>query len=285
MKVLVKFVTRSLGDTIGGMPAVLAYQKRESCDVYVDCGWSHILKDSYPTLIFTNSSKESFDREIEVNYHFEHPLQEGFAKDLGFDTWTYRKPFVDFAPKARPIKSKYVAIGIHTTSQCKYWNYPGGWDALCRLLRKEGLTPVCIDQHETFGIPGNWNVVPKSSAVRKLNNKIQDTMNFIHHAEFFIGVSSGLAWVAHAMGKKVVMISGTTQPWNEFEEDCLRIINRDVCHGCFHETKDYKFDSSDWMWCPLHKGTSRQFECTKTITPESVLEKIKESGWITNQNQ
>jgi hypothetical protein len=53
-----------------------------------------------------------------------------------------------------------------------------------------------------------------------------------------------------------------------------------MCHGCFHETEQFKFDASDWMWCPMHKGTERQFECTKTITPENVLDKIKETGWL-----
>jgi autotransporter strand-loop-strand O-heptosyltransferase len=280
MKVLVQFITRSLGDTIGGMPAVLAYQRRWSCDVYVNCGWTNILKKSYPTLIFTDNLNQQFDKVIPVNYHFEHPLQEGFAKDLGFESWTYRKPFVDFSPKERPVKSKYAAISIHSTAQCKYWNYPNGWDILCRLLRKEGITPVCIDQHESFGVDGNWNIVPKSSAVRKLNNTIEESMNFIHHAEFFIGVSSGLAWAAHALGKRVVMVSGITEPWNEFEEDCIRIINKEVCQGCFHKTEKYKFDSGDWMWCGEHKGKPNQFECTKAITPESILVKIKESGWL-----
>lgn len=279
MKILVNFVTKSLGDTIGGMPAVLAYQKRENCDVYVVCGWSHILKDSYPTLFFVKDASGYYDKVIDINYHFEHPLQEGFARDLGFESWTYRRPFIDFTPKQRPIKNKYVALGIQSTSQCKYWNYPDGWDRLCRMFRKIDITPVCVDQYESFGTNGNWNYVPKSS-VKKLDNPIDATMNYIHHSEFFIGVSSGLSWVAHAMGKKVVMISGTTQPWNEFEEDCLRIINRSVCHGCFHETSKYTFDSKDWMWCPEHKGTERHFECTKTITPESVFQQIKDIGWI-----
>jgi hypothetical protein len=31
----------------------------------------------------------------------------------------------------------------------------------------------------------------------------------------------------------------------------------------------------DWYWCPEHKGTERQFECHKSITPEMVLENIK----------
>jgi hypothetical protein len=37
----------------------------------------------------------------------------------------------------------------------------------------------------------------------------------------------------------------------------------------------FKFDKGDWFWCPEHKGTERQFECHKSITPEMVIDKIK----------
>jgi ADP-heptose:LPS heptosyltransferase len=40
----------------------------------------------------------------------------------------------------------------------------------------------------------------------------------LQHCEFFIGVSSGLSWLAWACGKKVVMISGITKKENEFKE-------------------------------------------------------------------
>ena len=280
MKVLVSFITNALGDAIGGMPAVLMYQKKHCCEVHVKCKHSKLFKNSYPELTFVDKVDESsYDEVINVDYHFEHPLQEGFARDLGFKTWTYRRPRIDFVPKERPIKHKYITIGIQSTAQCKYWNYPNGWDILSRMFRKANITPVCIDQYESFGIKGNWNIVPKSS-VKRLDNPIEDAMNYIHHSEFFVGISSGLSWVAHALGKKVVMISGITQPWNEFEEDCLRIINQSVCHGCFHKTDMYKFRTDDWMWCPEHKDTQRHFECTKSITPEYVFEKIKENSWI-----
>jgi autotransporter strand-loop-strand O-heptosyltransferase len=276
--VLVKIVTGALGDSIGAMPAISAFQQREGCNVHVSTKWKHILKNSYPNLIFEESVTDH-DEIIHIDYHFDQPLQLGFARDLGFVDWEYIRPKVDFVPKARPINAKYVAIGIQSTAQCKYWNYPDGWNILCKMLRKLDLTPVCIDQHELFGIKEKMNEVPKSS-VRKLDNPIEVAMNYIHHAEFFIGISSGLSWVAHAMGKKVVMISGTTLPWNEFSEDCVRIINRNSCHGCFHEVNKHKFDAGDWLWCPEHKNTSRQFECTTTITPEMVIEKIREGGLI-----
>ena len=36
----------------------------------------------------------------------------------------------------------------------------------------------------------------------KIGLNLEDTINDIYHSEFFIGLSSGLSWLAHAMGKK-----------------------------------------------------------------------------------
>jgi autotransporter strand-loop-strand O-heptosyltransferase len=103
---------------------------------------------------------------------------------------------------------------------------------------------------------------------------LSEISNYIYHSEFFIGISSGLSWVAHALGKKVIMVSGVTSEDNEFEEDTIRVMNKKVCHGCINSS-EIKFDVNDWLWCPLHKNTERQFECTKQITPDDVLEAVK----------
>jgi hypothetical protein len=34
-------------------------------------------------------------------------------------------------------------------------------------------------------------------------------------------------------------------------------------------------DAGDWNWCPNHKGTPRQFECTKMIGSYQVIKAIK----------
>jgi autotransporter strand-loop-strand O-heptosyltransferase len=124
-----------------------------------------------------------------------------------------------------------------------------------------------------FGTEGHWNPVPKSS-VKRLGLLFPELMNFIHHAEFYIGLSSGHSWLAHSLRKKVVMITGATV--GEFEEDNHRIQNTSVCHGCFNKPDHNHFDATDWMWCPINKGTDREHECTKVITPEEVFAKITE---------
>jgi autotransporter strand-loop-strand O-heptosyltransferase len=88
-----------------------------------------------------------------------------------------------------------------------------------------------------------------------------------------------MAWLAHALGKKVVMISNFSEDWNEFDlslDDYIRITDKSVCHGCWNQIDiEHSFDSGDWYWCPKHKNTERQFECHKSITVDDVMEKIK----------
>jgi autotransporter strand-loop-strand O-heptosyltransferase len=100
------------------------------------------------------------------------------------------------------------------------------------------------------------------------------TISVINHSEFFIGLSSGLSWLAWGLGKEVVMISNFTQPDHEFTINCTRITNKKVCNGCWNNP-EFTFDKGDWNWCPVHKGTERQFECHTSITPKMVIDQIQ----------
>jgi autotransporter strand-loop-strand O-heptosyltransferase len=209
---------------------------------------------------------------INTTYKFEIPLLDGYAKDFNINTEGVTLK-VDSPNGERPIKAKYVCIGVHSTAQCKYWNHPGAWDELCRMLRKKGLTPVAVERDFSFGIPGHMNELP-SKAVKKIGLPFNEVLNYIQHAEMFIGLSSGLTWVAQGLGKPTVIISNTTSKDNEFiDEKTLRIYEESVCHGCFHK---YPFNTQDWLWCPVYRNDEqRRFICTKAITPESVMEQIE----------
>ena len=103
---------------------------------------------------------------------------------------------------------------------------------------------------------------------------MEHTMDVIHYSDFFIGLSSGLSWLAWAMNKKVVMISNFTEDNHEFVSKCIRITNKSVCHGCWNNP-NFKFDKGDWNWCPIHKNTPRHFECHTSITAQMVIDQIK----------
>jgi len=210
--------------------------------------------------------------KIVTTYKFEVPLLEGYAQDFEITSDDIELK-VDLFRKERPIQSKYVCIAVQSTAQAKYWNNPGAWDELCRMLRKKGLTPVCIDKNFSFGIPGHFNEAP-SKAVKKNGLSLEDTINYLYHCEMFIGLSSGLSWLAQALKKSTVIISNVTSKDHEYIDDkTLRIYEESVCHGCFHK---YPFDAGDWLWCPVYRNDEqKRFICTKAITPESVMEQIE----------
>ena len=87
---------------------------------------------------------------------------------------------------------------------------------------------------------------------------------WLTHAEVFVGLSSGLAWLAWASGVPTVMISGFTHPTNEFETP-YRVINWHTCNSCWNDPAE-RFKHDDYMWCPRHQNTPRHFECTRLIT-------------------
>lgn len=288
---LIQLNSHSLGDTIAVMPCIEFFMSIHKDNILVKSNpkYNPIFKESYPKIQFFGDGM-LFDKKIELNYDFNLPLQTGFAKQLGFFDWKYIQPKIDLNFKERPIKGKYVVINIHSTSQVKYWNHPSGvkhqpvspnWSELCGMLRKQGLTPVIIERDEMFGIEPYRNGMP-SKANKKIGLSFEDIINHIYHCEFYIGLSSGLSWLSHAMNKKVAMIANFTEDWNEFDlnrEDYKRITNKSVCHGCWNKINiDHKFDPTDWYWCPLHKGTDRQFECHTSITPQMVFDEIKD--WI-----
>jgi len=293
-KVLVFIESFSIGDTVAAIPYINKFQEVNLTDdisVSINDWLIPYFETIYPDLKFIGKNTGYvFDKIIDLKYNYNKSIQQGYAEQLGFINTPYIRPNILIPNMERPIKNKYVTIGIHSTSQLKYWNHPKGkkvqpespyWNELCGMIRKEGYTPVVVEQDELFGWAPYKNGLP-NKANKKFGQSFLESMNLIYHSEFYIGLSSGMSWVAHAMGKPVAMIANFTEDWNEFDlstPDYIRIINKNVCHGCWNLiNKEFKFDTDDWYWCPKHQNTNRQFECHTSITPEHVFNEIKK--WI-----
>lgn len=287
-KTLISLLSDAIGDTIACVPYISEYQKKTNNEVYYSINDSLIFLfgDLYPNINFIGRDYDiSFDDIIKLDYIFYDSIQGGYAKQLGFDDPKYIRPKIIKPDLTRSIKNKYISMSVHSTSQLKYWNHPVGvkaqplsvnWTELSKYIRKKGFTPVVVDKYDTFGVPPYFNGLP-SKTNNKINKSLVEILNIINHSEFYIGLSSGMSWVAHALGKKVVMIANFTEDWNEFDinlPDYIRITNKSVCHGCWNNPQ-YTFDKRDWYWCPLHKGTNRQFECHTSITPGMVISALE----------
>lgn len=135
-------------------------------------------------------------------------------------------------------------------------------------LKQAGYRVVCIDQKPVHGGGLVWNHIPHGAEDETGDRPLVERARWLRHAAAFIGLSSGLSWLAWAAGAPTVLISGFTHPTNEFATP-FRIINYHSCNSCWNDPR-VRFDHKDFLWCPRHAGTPRQFECTRLITADQV---------------
>jgi autotransporter strand-loop-strand O-heptosyltransferase len=177
-------------------------------------------------------------------------------------------PYKEIVPKIyvkdrkRKIKDKYVCIATLSTAACKLWLRDYGWQNVIDYLNDIGYKVVVV-QKEATDLKNIINMTGKDD--------LQESINLIYNCDFFIGLASGLSWVAWALGKKSIMIAGFTEEYTEYQKGCYRVINKNVCYGCWNDPDAFPFDKS-WNWCPRQKN----FDCSRNITSEMVIEKIKE---------
>ena len=276
-RVFIVFESSSLGDTLAWMPYCEEFRKKHNCHVIVSSFMNSMFEDQYPEIEFVGRGVVVpnikalyrlgwfYDKNKEPQVPNTIPLQKAATNILGLD-YTEIRPKLSFTPGPRPIEEKYVTIGMSTTAGCKEWSHPDGWQTLINYLNNIGYK-VAVIQKESFS--GIENVLDWTG-----NKPLQERMSQIYHSEFYIGLGSGLSWLAWAVNKHVVMISNFSEDGHEFTDNTTRITNPLVCNGCWNNP-NFTFDKGDWYWCPEHKGTDRQFECHKTISPEMVIEQIQ----------
>ena len=134
----------------------------------------------------------------------------------------------------RPIEEPYVCIAVQSTTQAKYWNNPEGWHEVVRFLKEAGYRVVCIDRSPTHGGGLVWNHIPNGAEDETGDHPLAERARWLKHAEFFVGLSSGLSWLAWSVGTPVVMISGFTHPVNEFATP-YRVVNYHACNSCWND--------------------------------------------------
>jgi autotransporter strand-loop-strand O-heptosyltransferase len=268
-RVYIAFESKSLGDTIAWIPYVEEFRKKHQCHVVCSTFWNRLF--DYPEIEFVEPGTvvDNLYALYRIGY-FDHPdklpvkpmtlsLQNVAAAILGLDHIEI-VPKLGYKPKV-PTTDVYVTIATNSTSGCKFWTKEG-WQALINWLSHQG--------YKVYNVSAEPN--PFDNCTQITTPSLESKMDWIEHSEFFIGLSSGLSWVAWALNKPVVMISNFTEDWSEFK--CHRITKKDVCHGCWNNP-NFSFDPGDYNWCPIHKGTNRQFECHTSITAEMVIDYIE----------
>ena len=280
-RVYISFGSKSLGDSLAWIPYCEEFRKKHNCELIVSTFLNDLFKDQYPNIEFVEPGETVYDiyaqyqlgwfynenGEFDSNKHpfdfKKQPLQKTATDILGLD-------YVEIRPELKLpniTKKKKVGIGFHSTAQAKYWNNPDGWQSVIDYLDSLGYECM-IYSKEGNGYMNNF--YPKGVTIYKGGN-LQEVIDDLSACEFFVGLGSGLSWLAWACKIPVVLVSGFSEKWAETTLDTYRVINENVCHGCFNNDR---LNAGDWNWCPLHKGTNRQFECTKEISSDMVIKEI-----------
>jgi ADP-heptose:LPS heptosyltransferase len=308
--VLIELGNNPLGDGIAWLPHAIEFGKIHKCNLTIQTNLKSLFEPSYPDVSFvplgtymveendfyatyrisTGYAGEEREKFRELFRKYDNllyipnisswnkwespkhptliPLQQTASDVLGFEDYKELRPsFINPNPE-RPIQEKYICISEFASGELKEWNNQVGWKKLIPELKRLGYKIVSISKEKT-----------KLDGVIKRNGdfSLEDRVWYLHHCEFFIGVSSGLSWLAWGCGKKVVLISGITKKTNEFSQDCVRIINEEVCNGCFNsEEHADKFSFFKNHFCPENKN----WICSRSISPKKVLDEMKKHNLI-----
>ena len=289
---VVQFPVSTIGDSIGWFSYVERFQKKHGCRLalVVSDFMRDLVQKQYPDFDFIQR-----DDVKDYGMYACYYIGLFFNGDTNFQPVDFRQiglhrtagmilglrtrdeledvpPRFDLSAK-RKIKEKYVCIATKASSQAKYWNNPFGWNKVIEFLKDNGYRVLCIDRDKVHGTGWIYNQMPWGVEDFTGNIPLQERVNLIKDADFFIGLPSGLSWVAWGCKVPVVMISGFSLPNTEFYTP-YRVINYGACNGCWDDMRE-NFDHSDFFWCPRHKDTARQYECTRLISPEQVIGVIR----------
>jgi autotransporter strand-loop-strand O-heptosyltransferase len=284
-RVYIALDSKALGDSLAWIPYAEAFRKKHGCKVIVSTFMNDMFETKYTNLEFIKPGTNAMDLyamyTVGLFYNEDssinglknptdpkHQTMQKMCSDILGLEFQEIKPLI----KERPVKIdhnlKQVCIGIHGTAQSKYWNNPNGWQDVVDWLKGRGYTVKLISKEDN-NYMGNKH---PEGIDKHPNGPIELVMDELLKSKAFIGIGSGLSWLSWALDVPTVLISGFSYKWAEMK-DCVRIgAPQGKCEGCFNRLR---LDAGDWNWCPDHKGTERQFECTKSITSEMVIKELE----------
>lgn len=291
-KIVINIPVRTMGDSIAWFACMDAFRQKHGCDLYI-CMPEYVaelFRQEYPEIHFITDAERRQMKPYAVYTmgiwmddaeHCNSPadyrqcsLHHYGAHILGMDIRDAdTPPRVTMAKLAEPVTEPYVCISSYGSGLCKNWMNPNGWPKVVKLLKEKKYRVLDIDRQQTYGSGIHYTHIPREAEDFTGDFSLSQRAALISGAEFFIGLPSGLSWLAWCCGVPVVLISGFSLPETEFYTP-YRVINRHVCHGCYADTS-VRFVPEEFDWCPRHKNTSRHYECTRGITAEMVINEIR----------
>ena len=281
-KVYFVYFHKAIGDALALFPYIRAFQRERNAEVsyYVMDSFQELFHRFYPDIPLRSQAEE----DTYATYVLAAGVKEqGYAPLdgrtipmwqmgqflLGLHTPVTFRDVSKWPLPKRAIKEPYVCVGIQATTVLKGWLYPNGWNEVVAYLRSLGYRVLCIDKDRELHEMDCVSKIPEGAEDFTGERPLEERADLLFHAAFFIGLGSGLSWLANAVGCPVVLISGFSRCWAEFPTP-YRVFNKLVCNGCYNDLK------SDFLWkgCAFDRNSKRWMECSTTISPVMVIEAI-----------
>lgn len=274
--VLIDIDGNVIGDTLAWMPAIDKFQKKHNCNLIMYHGNKQIidiLKPNYPNITFTNNFKDK--NKIYYAYYqmsignvldqINAPYDSKFVglKQIAYLLLNVKYNQNDIVKlslnKSRQINQKYVVISCGGSSSLKRWTNKKDWEQVIDFLKQNGYKVYQIGTDEQL-IQGCINQIGQKH--------LQQRIDLIKDADCFIGMSSGLSWIANACKIPIVLICGFTFPNLQFYTP-YRVQAIHGCRGCFHNIQPNINKECHY------KGTPKQYQCYNNITALQVINTVK----------
>ena len=279
--VLISLDSKSIGDTLAWSPYAIEFAKQNNCKVILSTFHNEWFYDNpnYSDIDFIlpgqsvscySSYKIGWFKDGEGKWEDLSkyptpvnliPLQQTATDILGLK-YEEINHGISLKIGNNPLDKEYVVFAPQATAGCKEWVY-SNWVKLSQLVKSKGYEVVILTKNPFF-IEDTINVFDESWDV---------VSTYLTHSKFTVGLGSGISWLNWSLNKFTYMINGFAVDGHEFTTNIKKISN-DVCIKCWNDPV-HVFDSGDWDWCPVYKGTKRQHICQKSITPEQVFNHLE----------
>jgi autotransporter strand-loop-strand O-heptosyltransferase len=285
-----------LGDTIASLQSVAKFHDvYPNTNIYVVtsypevdeilkicCPWMNILsyyEAKEMNIFYATYQHGCFFSDINKHHNPIDYRQQSLI-DFGYNVLNVKndcieKAYLKFNVENEIKRQKpYVCIGVRASCVSKEW-IPNEheFERLIDFLECLGYDVIFIDinkNHHMNNLISSKN--PDKGIHMEGKISLIERLRLLQGCDCFVGVSSGLSWLAWACDVPVVMISGFTNPITEFKTP-YRVINYVKCNSCWN---DMTIDNYNAYGCPRKKGAfNNEFmECSFSITSDMVIQTI-----------
>tara|TARA_Y100001963_G_C6743308_1_gene430171 strand:- start:44 stop:1150 length:1107 start_codon:yes stop_codon:yes gene_type:complete len=270
--VVVEFHSRNLGDTIALMHVMNRFKSDNNCNMFLNPHnkeWDSFLFEITDDIKnITSISKDQIDYSQKFSFKFgetrtrEMSLYENYQDFLNVNE-PLKITIKEIPDIEENIPKPYICFSEFASNSNKEWKYEGGWQQVIDHFTDSGYTMVNISKEES----NLTNCLNLTGEDRDLMHRL----GTIKDSEFCIFLDTGLSWVANLIDKHCFLIKSVYSDKFSFQDHQTPIsLNSDsYCRGCW--------DNNNYFWDSVTKEcfTRKDFECSRLITPEMVINTIE----------